>query len=789
MDLLTIERLCGSPSLAGNTPSGLKLAPNGDRITYLKGRDSDQSFKDLWEMEVSTGEHRLLIDADLMIVGELSDEEKARRERMRAGEANGIMDYFWSEDSMSIIIPAGDKLYQFLISSGSVNCLSNIGLGDLTDPQLSPKGKWISFIRDQNLFIYGIENKKVFQLTKDGGGAIKNGMAEFVAQEEMDRMTGYWWSKDEKFLAFTRTDESEVDLQTRNEIYADGIRITEQRYPSSGTKNAKIQLGVVDIKSTEGLPDDYEYSPDTAIKWIELDEELDIYIARVKWFPLMKASDGEDINTLSFQWQNRTQKQLLLRTVPISPKMFSAEHLQLPFPNTILEEEYVAGFVNLTNDCDFHVFKNCKALLWLSERSGFKHIYLGTIPLKSDPSKLTQVTFGDWQVDGLNFVDEEHSFIYFSGRKLNVLEKHLYRVQYNTSDTGEISVPQGDIEELTTNIQGWHQVQFSTKKSLFLDYFSSCEQPPRVSLHLIQNEAATDGKQIVVSDLVRHMGWIEENNVTLKQHPLNSYLANLQTTPEFGTVKADDGKDLFYRLLKPVNFDPKKKYPVLIFVYGGPHVQVCMTGSRWSDTNFFLQFLLQQGYLVFSLDNRGSAGRGREFEQVIYRDLSTCEVGDQQRGVEYLRSLPFVDGSRIGMYGHSYGGYMALMCLFRMPVGYLRAAVSGAPVTDWKYYDTHYTERYQGTPQDNPSGYKSSSVFNYVQNYDDTKSNLMVYHGMADDNVLFTNSTALYKMLQDHGKVFEIMDYPGAKHSMSGEKVKFHLYRTIFSFLQRTLKK
>ena len=264
---------------------------------------------------------------------------------------------------------------------------------------------------------------------------------------------------------------------------------------------------------------------------------------------------------------------------------------------------------------------------------------------------------------------------------------------------------------------------------------------------------------------------------------------NLQTTPEFGKLKSEDGNDLYYRLLKPVNFDDTKKYPVLIFVYGGPHVQVCITGARWSDSSFFLQYLLQQGYLVFSIDNRGSAGRGRNFEQVIYRDLSTCEVADQQTGVEYLRTLPYVDGSRIGIYGHSYGGYMALMCLFRMPPGYITAAVSGAPVTDWKYYDTHYTERYQGTPQNNPHGYQSSSVLQYAKNYDDNKSSLLMYHGMADDNVLFTNSTALYKILQDQGKVFEIMDYPGAKHSMSGEKVKIHLYKTIFSFLQRALKK
>lgn len=773
MAALTIERLCGSPALAGNTPSGLKLAPDGSRITYLKGRSFDQSFKDLWEMDVSTGKHKLLIDADLMSIGELSDEEKARRERMRAGAGKGIMDYFWSEDSQSIVIPAGDKLYQFHVADSSLDCLSEIGNGDLTDPKLSPQGNWISFIRDNNIFIYNLQAKQLVQLTTDGGGAIKNGMAEFVAQEEMDRMTGYWWSKDEQFLAFTRTDESKVDLQTRNEIYADGIRITEQRYPSAGTNNATIQLGVINIKSIGSSGNDKK-----DIKWLDLGNDDDIYIARVKWFQTPLTNDiKEPTNILSFQWQNRSQQRLMLKTLPITASSFFDDLSKLATPETILEEKCDKGFVNLTSDSDFHVFKNGKQFLWLSEKSGFKHIYLGTIQHAPELATLTQITFGDWQVDGLNFIDEENSVIYFCGRKTNVIEKHLYRLGFHSSETGEVSLGDNTIQDLTASSPGWHQIIFSSNKPLFLDYFSSCAQPPRVSLQLIKN-----GTNDFVS-------WVEENNIQEKDHPLNSYLPNLQTNPEFGTLKSENGMDLYYRLLKPIDFDASKKYPVLIFVYGGPHAQVCMTGARWSDSNFFLQYLLQQGYLVFSLDNRGSAGRGKDFEQVIYRDLSTCEVKDQQTGVEYLRSLPFVDGSRIGIYGHSYGGYMALMCLFRMPAGYLRAAISGAPVTDWKYYDTHYTERYQGTPQNNPDGYKSSSVFSYAQNYDDTKSNLMIYHGMADDNVLFTNSTALYKTLQDHGKVFEIMDYPGSKHSMCGEKVKIHLYKTLFSFLQRTLKK
>jgi len=259
----------------------------------------------------------------------------------------------------------------------------------------------------------------------------------------------------------------------------------------------------------------------------------------------------------------------------------------------------------------------------------------------------------------------------------------------------------------------------------------------------------------------------------------------MDTTPEFGTLTAVDGSTpLQYSLLKPQDFDPAKKYPVLVYVYGGPHVQVVTKGgANWGDRQFFFQFLLQQGVLVFSIDNRGSANRGVAFEHSIYRNLCVHEVEDQTTGVEHLRGLPYVDSENIAIYGHSYGGYMALMCLCKVP-RYFKAAISGAPVSDWKLYDTHYTERYQSTPQENPEGYAGSAVLPHVQHYDDSYSRLFMYHGMADDNVLFVNSTQVYKALQDQGKLFQTMDYPGCKHSMNGEGVKKHMYKSIWEFMK-----
>lgn len=719
---LTIERMHASPALAGSSPRGLKLSPDGQRVTYLAGRKDNQNVYDLWQMEVKTGASSLLLNADKLANKELSDEEKARRERQRIyGE--GIMEYFWADDSKALLIPASGNLYYFSLVDNRVSLLP-IGEGFATDARLSPKGNFVSFVRDQNLYVLDLTTKKLEAMTTDGGGAIKNAMAEFVAQEEMDRMTGYWWAPDESAIAFTRIDESGVELVTRNEIYADGIKLTEQRYPAAGKNNVAIQLGVVTLNNK-------------AINWVSLrdeksdDKNKDIYLPRVDWLP--------DSKHLSFQWQSRDQQQLDLQLVALDA---------LTKPQTLVKERSEA-WVNLNND--LHFLKQQSAFIWASERDGFNHLYLFDLKGKLK----TQLTKGTWAVDELEYIDETAGWVYFTGRKDTPIEKHLYRVP----------LAGGKIERVSSEA-GMHDPVFADNQSVYLDYFNSLSQPPQVSLR---------------GDNGQHLAWVEQNQVNAG-HPLYDY-AGLWQLPEFKELKAEDGQILQTRLFKPVPFDAGKKYPVVVRVYGGPHAQ--LVTNSWSEQDYFTQYLVQQGYVVFQLDNRGSAHRGTQFEQVIYRHLGEAEVNDQKVGVDYLRSLPFVDRDNVAIYGHSYGGYMALMSLFKAP-DYFKAAISGAPVTDWRLYDTHYTERYLAHPDTNAQGYEASSVFPYVKNY---QSGLLMYHGMADDNVLFENSTRVYKALQDEGKLFQMIDYPGSKHSMRGEKVRNHLYRSLADFLDKQLKR
>lgn len=721
---LTIDRIYSSPSLNGKTPKSLKFSPDGTRVTYLQGKSDDLTRYDLWEYNLESKESKLLVDSQVLFSGTeaLSDEEKARRERQRI-YGFGIMEYSFSNDGKALLFPLNGDIYYYHLASQEAKRLTETDAFE-TDIKFSPKGNYVSFIRDQNVFVLEVSKGKEIQLTKDGLGLIKNGMSEFVAQEEMDRMTGYWWSPDEKHIAFLRVDETPVQTVIRNEIYAEKIELIEQKYPATGTDNVKIKLAVASIKGKKA-------------RFIKLDEaegdnKDDFYIPRVDWLPNSKS--------LTYQWQSRDQKTLKLKRYSLKSRK----------QQTLLTESS-EHWINLHHD--LHFLADNKSFIWASERDGFKHLY----HFSNKGELINQLTKGEWVVDEVKHVDEDKGLIYFTGRADTPLERHLYQVPLHGKSPEHVA--------RISKRNGFHSIDFSENSKGYIDRFSNISTPTQVSLHHENGE---------------RIAWLEENKIT-SEHPISPYYADL-VQPKFGTLTADDGKStLYYKLYKPKNMAPGKKYPVIVNVYGGPHAQ--KVRNIWKGANF-TQYMLQQGYIVFQLDNRGSNYRGTAFEFPIYQKLAEVEVDDQITGVKYLHSLPFVDKERIGIYGHSYGGYMALMTMFKAG-DYFKAGVSGAPVTDWLSYDTHYTERYLDHPKNNAEGYEGSSVFPYISGLSDP---LMIYHGMADDNVLFTNTTKLIKALQDENKQFELMTYPGSKHSMRGKKVKVHLNNTIVNFFDRHFK-
>lgn len=723
---LTVERIFSAPALTTAAPQQIKFAPSGVHISYLAGSAENPQQQDLWLYDVRQEQHRLLVKAAAITAANqpLSAEEQARRERQRV-RACGIVEYFWAPDSSALLLPINGQLFLYDLASQTTQQLTT-AQQVATDVRFSPKGNFISFVDDYNLYLIDLASGQHFPLTQRQTATEQFATAEFVAQEEMKRMTGYWWSPDESQIALTRIDLSPVAIQRRVDVHADGNRLVEQRYPAAGSKNVALDLGILT------LPEISEAPPlPPSIQWLQLAERHnDGYLARVKWLP--------DSSQLSYQWQNRPQNQLQLY---LQPRTGGAAKLVL--------EETSNSWINLHDD--LHFMADSRHFIWASERSGFKHLYLYRI----DGSLIRQLSSGDWMVDSVRHVDEITGVVYFTGRKQSPLERHLYRANLNTTRPGQPS-------QLSTRA-GMHQVVFASDGRSYIDYFSSSQQPPQVSLH------GPTGQQIT---------WLHENRID-QNHPLAPYLEQW-SYPEFGHLEAADGQRLYYQINKPRQVADNQSHPAIVLVYGGPRAQ--RVTNSWGD--YFTQYLVQQGYVVFKLDNRGSGNRGRQFETGIYRQLSTLEVADQKLGVQWLAQQPYVKANRIGVFGHSYGGYMALHLILRAPELF-QAAVAGAPVTDWALYDTHYTERYLGTPQDNPEGYQQANVLTYAA---DLKKPLLIYHGMADDNVLFTHTALLSHRLQQSMLPFAMMAYPGKAHGIQGREASIHRYQMIAEFFAKHLR-
>jgi dipeptidyl-peptidase-4 len=724
---LTIDRLFDAPALSGPTIVGLKISPDGSRVTYLQGKANDKDRLDLWEYNLRDAQARVLVDSDLLAPGRerLSDEERNRRERQRTAALSGILEYSFAPSGRALLFPLGGDLYYYDLAKPAAEALSKIthSQGFATDASVSPKGGYVAYVRDQNLFAYDLTKQKEKALTKDGRGPIKNGMAEFVAQEEMDRSTGYWWGPDDEHIAFARVDETPVKVTQRFEIAADNVATFAQRYPTAGGANVSIRLGVTDVRSG-------------ATTWIDLGPDPDIYLARVNWLP-----DGK---TIAIQRESRDQRRLDLLFADIATGKAR-----------VVLTETSDSWIDLNDELTF--LNKAREFVWVSARDGFPHLYL----YDYDGRLLRRLTAGDWSVDdfrgrAIKAVDEAHRLLYFTATAKSPLERHLYRVSLDTQDPSKM--------DRITREEGLHSIVMPPAGSFYVDTFNNVDQPPQVGLH------ASDGALIT---------YLIENRLN-ELHPDAPYAAD-NSMPEFGTLAAADGQQLHYRLFKPLHFDPQKRYPAVVDVYGGPGVQRVL--NSWTGSSF-TQILTRAGYVVFQLDNRGTAFRGTAFQSPIQGKLGEVEVADQVVGARWLGSQAFVDPTRIGVWGWSYGGYMTLLLMFKEPELF-RAGISGAPVTDWTLYDTHYTERYLGNPRQNSAGYEASSALPYAK---DLQGKLLIIHGMADDNVLFLNSTKIFRRLQDLGKPFDVMVYPGGKHGLIRQHDGRHAYGTMLRFFDQHLR-
>lgn len=718
-NILTPERVFSSPSLNGPVAKGVSLSPDGQLVAFLRSREDNVDVQDLWAAPTGEGEPYKLIDARALVpdAGELSEAEKARRERMRIS-ARGVVEYSWDQQGRYILAPLEGDIFLANRADGKVRRLTETPADEI-DAKVSPKGSYVSYVRDQNLVVYDLASGKETPITDDGAGLITWATAEFIAQEEMDRDTGYWWSPDERYIAMTRVDESPVDIVPRFEITGGGATMVEQRYPRAGRPNAVVELYVRDLQGGGRVK-------------VDLGSNTDIYLARVNW-----SGDGK---TLYVQRQSRDQKTLDLLSV--DPTTGASR---------VILSQKAQAWVDLNDD--FRVLSDGR-FIWSNEDSGWRHLYL----YDRNGRRLRAITRGDFPVKHLDGVNEQTGDVYFTasmrdGKELPI-EQQMFRANLNRTVDPVAVTPGG----------GWWTVSVNGPATAYVGNYSDPATPTQSALYRI------DGTRV---------RWIEENKLDAS-HPFAPYVSRLRT-PEFGTMQSH-GQTLVWRMTTPPDFDPSKKYPVVMQVYGGPGTGAGVQKSWQPLTN---QLLTEAGYIVFRVDNRGEGDRSQAFETSIYRRLGIPAVEDQAQAAQWLKTLPYVDADHIAVMGWSFGGFLSLLTLTDKDAG-LASALAGAAPTEWSLYDTHYTERYMSTPQANPEGYAATDV---LPRLDDMTGRLLLLHGMADDNVIFGNATRVIDALQAKSVPFEMMLYPGQRHGVRGDPRQLQQWRTYLDFLDRTIGK
>jgi dipeptidyl-peptidase-4 len=710
---LPLEALAQYPLPGMAFPDCLTFSPDDRWITYLFSPESSLTRR-LFTYDPEKGESRPLGDFPGGQAGDdESIEEALRRERLRLREG-GVTQYAWAEGANRLLVPVQDKLYILDPSDEAARLILDAQGSALQDPRISPDGAWVAYVQRGELHVISCEGGAPQQITFGAQAQGKtNGLAEYIAQEEMDRCHGFWWSPDSQWLAFEEVDETHIPVFRILHLGKDQVGASAQEdhhYPFAGKENAGVRLGVVSRQGGEPV-------------WMDLGPDGDIYLARVDWLP-----DG----SLAAQILNREQTRLdLVRLDPHSGRQ-----------QALLTESNPA-WVNLHD-----LFRPLKSggFIWASERSGYRHLYL----YDAQGKLICPLTQGEWTVDEVVGVDEANQQVYFAASQPTPVERHLYRVTFS----GE------GLQRLTFE-PGTHRVVCDHACQRFVNTCHSIEHPARVTVRSLE-----DGACLAII--------FDQEDRRIRQYGLQP--------PRLVELRNRNGDLLHGAVFRPPASYGDGPFPTIVFVYGGPHSQ--LAANHWNLTaNLRAQYLRSQGFLVFVLDNRGTSRRGLAFEAAIRWDMGHLEVEDQVDGIQWLAAQGLSDPTRVGVYGASYGGYMAAMSLARAPETF-RAAVAISPVTCWDGYDTQYTERYMGTPQSNPEGYRRSSVMAHVAAL---KGKLMLIHGLIDENVHFRHTARLINALIAARKPYDLLIFPDERHMPRKPEDQVYMESLIVDYFVRHL--
>ena len=725
---LTVDEIFGSSKFALKSLSSVQWVDGGKKFSYLEV-DSITKFRNVYTYTVADGKRELVIDGSLLVGKNLDTLDQSPPFESR--EPISIGSYAWSSDGERISVTGtlpsrgqktGGNFGVFDVASKRFQLLTDTAANQAI-VKLSPDGRRVGFLRENNLYVIDIETLRETQLTFDGSQDILNGRFDWVYEEEFSIIDGWQWSPDGRRIAFWRLDQTDVPAYPIVRYPADEPhgRLEMMRYPKAGDLNSLVKIGVINLDTTETW-------------WLDLGGNTDIYIPRIQW--------TKDPAFLAVQRLNRSQDTLELLIANVERGTIK----------TILTETSEA-WVDVNNNLTF--LGRSGQFLWTSNRDGYEHIYLYSL----DGTLVRQVTRGEWEATDIVGVNERRRVVYFIGTEASPLERHLYSIKLDGTGLRRM-----------TRQSGWHSINFSPDYLVYIDTYSSVRIPTTISLH------TNDGTRIA--------RLVENTLDVLKDYQMGDQ--------EFFSFKTTDGVSLNASMIKPVHLsrrtgsapeaDTSKKHPVLMYVYGGPGSQTVT--NRWGGSRYLWhQLLVQHEYIVVSVDNRGTGARGREFMQMTHKRLGLRETDDIIETAKYLRTLPYVDSSRIGIWGWSGGGYMTCMAI-TLGADYFKTGIAVAPVTDLRFYDTIWTERYMEKPEENPEGYKESSPITHASKF---KGNLLIIHGTADDNVHWQNTIVFVNELIKQNKQVQTMFYPDRTHGISSSNAARHLYTLMMNYLLEKL--
>jgi dipeptidyl-peptidase-4 len=709
---LTIEAIYAPGGLTGRGPETIEWSPDNSKLSYIQ-RDDNGENGELWCVDTATGGKKLLVGATKL--GPLAPDYsriKDEREKERLTRYH-VSPYVWAPDSKHLLFAPNGQLWLFDLATGTG--LQFTSAPDPSgDPKFSPDGSHISYVRRHNLYVEQADGTKEKQLTRDTGEDSFNGDIDWVYAEEFAVRSNYFWSPDSKEIVFLHMDETKVPTYPIANLIPTHPTVDYEKYPKVGDANPTVKLGVVD--------------PDKGkVRWVSLAKDEEAYIPRFGW-----VRDG----LVWAEVLNRRQDRMELYFVD-SKTGKSAN---------VLTESSPGAWVDVNDD--FKVLKSCDQFLWSSWRDGHTHLYLYSFD-KQNPfasARLDrQLTQGDFEVMGLEGVDEATGSVFFVSNKDDPRQRQIFSIKLD-----------GTHLQRVMHEEGIYSAEFSDDSKHYEQTFVSPTTPQQVSM------CAVGGACFPV--------WQAHDEIA--EYGVRA--------PKFIEFKADDGTILYGRLLLPPNPRTVGKIPLIVFLYGGPAAQKVLKETP----DPFDEIVARDGFAVFSVDNRGTPGRDRKFQTAIRHEFGAVELKDQLTVLDQLLAeYPQLDKDRLGIWGWSNGGSMTLYAMTHSER--FRAGVAVAPVTDQINYDSIYTERYMGLLKEDPAGYAASDVTKAAA---DLHGALLLVHGTGDDNVHFQNSVQMIDALVTAGKQFRLMIYPNKTHSISGSDARDHLFHMIEEHFERELK-